>query len=298
MAIKKLPSTGDAPRATGVPESLRAGGDADSAGFPWAGRTFDHHETAFAGDEGEAPAGLHEALIAFREESVKVVKISTTQPRTRDETRVLAERAQQVIVEASASRLLVPMLAEAGETGLTPEGRVVEKSQELSIVTLATPDRRRALPVFTSIEKLRSWNAHARPIPVAGPQAALAAVQDDTDVLVIDPADAQTEFAIRRPAVKAMALGETWVPSWSDATVTAEICEAAVADEAIERAAVSLGDPEMRLRAAELDVWIGISRELSQPELHDVLGRMQQKLATMQVVADRVDSLRLKPVSA
>ena len=52
MAIKRLPSTGDAPRTTGVPESLVSGGSSDSAGFPWAGRTFDHHETAFADDDG------------------------------------------------------------------------------------------------------------------------------------------------------------------------------------------------------------------------------------------------------
>ena len=66
MAIKRLPATGDAPRSTGVPESLVPGGAADSAGFPWEGRTFDHHGTAFADDDGSTPPELRAAVERVR----------------------------------------------------------------------------------------------------------------------------------------------------------------------------------------------------------------------------------------
>ncbi|WP_244302894.1 hypothetical protein [Leucobacter coleopterorum] len=66
MAIKRLPSTGDVPRSTGVPDSLVPGGEVDSGGYPWAGRTFDHHETAFADDDGLTPEALSSAVASLR----------------------------------------------------------------------------------------------------------------------------------------------------------------------------------------------------------------------------------------
>lgn len=297
MAIKKLPSTGDAPRSTGVPESLLAGGTADSAGIPWQGRTFAHHDTAFANDSGAAPEPLVQALRAFHEESLHLSEANSEQPLSRVQTDRLGRCAQHVMAALAKHRVLVPMLAEAGQVGETPDGRTVDKTQELSIVTLATPDRRRALPVFTSTDTMRAWNPEARPIPVAGPQAALAAVQEETDVLIMDPGNDVTEFAVRRPAVQALATGEVWVPAWRDEAVTAEISHTALAEPAVSRAAVSLGDPAMRLHAAELDVWIGIADPLAAPELREVVGRLQATLASLQIVTDRVDSLRLKPVA-
>ncbi|MFA4841680.1 MAG: SseB family protein, partial [Agrococcus sp.] len=41
------------------------GGEADSAGRPWAGRSFDHHDTAYAGDDGSAPEGYLDAVRAL-----------------------------------------------------------------------------------------------------------------------------------------------------------------------------------------------------------------------------------------
>ena len=85
-------------------------------------------------------------------------------------------------------------------------GLAVDKTQELSIVTVAAPDGRRVLPVFTSVAAMSRWDAAARPVPADGVRTAVAASADDTDLIVIDPGS-ETEFVLRRPAVWAIAQG-------------------------------------------------------------------------------------------
>src|SRR5690606_25064970 len=108
---------------------------------------------------------------------------------------------------------------EAGDFGVTHEGKLVEKTQELSIVTLAAPDGRRVMPAFTSVETMRTWNPEARPIPVPGPQVAVAAAQEGTDLVIIDPGTPEREFGVRRTQLEAMALGVHTVPAWADEVV-------------------------------------------------------------------------------
>jgi hypothetical protein len=65
----------------------------DSAGRPWEGRTFDHHDTAYAGDDGSADPRLLEALKRFH----------------------LGEVAEDTVVDAlRPARLLVPLVAPSG----------------------------------------------------------------------------------------------------------------------------------------------------------------------------------------
>src|SRR5690606_16373818 len=112
---------------------LIAGGDADSAGIPWAGRGFAHHRTEFADDDGSAP---EDVLLAIRD--VRAAARSVAARSSAGELAPLADATAKTIQAISQSRLLVPLLAEAGEYGETPEGRTVEKTQELSIVTVAS----------------------------------------------------------------------------------------------------------------------------------------------------------------
>ena len=164
---------------------------ADSAGVPWEGRSFQPNRRA--GDDGSADPRLLAALRAFR-----------------------AGTGDQIdIVEAYRSaRLLIPLVADMGDEGTGAHGLAVDKTQELSIVTVAAPDGRRVLPVFTSVAALARWDASARPVPADGPRTALAAADDDTDLIVIDPGS-ETEFVLRRPAVWAIAQGIPWEPSFS-----------------------------------------------------------------------------------
>ncbi len=128
-------------------------------------------------------------------------------PRSRRSARASGDQAAVVDAYRSA-RLLIPLVAEKGDHGIGAHGLEVDKTQELSIVTVAAPDGRRVLPVFTSVEAMGRWDAAARPVPADGARTALAAAADDTELIVIDPGSA-TEFVMRRPAVWAIAQGQT-----------------------------------------------------------------------------------------
>lgn len=162
---------------------------ADSAGQPWAGRSFQANPSA--ADDGSADPALLAALLAVP----------------------TGAGSHAAVVDAlRTARLLVPLLAEAGDIGFTERGLRVDKTQELSLVTVAGPDGRTVLPAFTSVDTMRAWNPSARPIPAEARRIALAAGADGSAV-VIDPGSA-TEFALRRPALAAIATDEAWAPSW------------------------------------------------------------------------------------
>ena len=297
MAIKRLPSTGDAPRSTGVPESLVPGGPADSAGFPWAGRTFDHHETAFADDDGSAPPGLVAAVSALRSAVSAARDADSAEARSEGLAR-LAHAHGDVIRALRESRVLVPMLAEAGDLGLTPEGRTVEKTQELSIVTVGAPDGRRVLPVFSTVGAMRNWQQEARPIPVPGGQAALAAVQEETDLIILDAMTPELEYGVRRPALRAIALGEDYRPAWAEPEVLAAFRAGAAGEAAVASVEIVPGDIEARLLAPEVDVVVALAPGLERSGLDALLGRLQARWAASATIADLVDSMRIRPVAA
>ena len=290
MAIKKLPSTGDAPRSTGVPASLVAGGAADSAGFPWRGRNFDHHETAFAGDDGATPEALRLAVARLRESAEQYRKGSAPSPEARD---ALAAAHSDALLALSASRVLIPLLAEAGDLGMTPEGRTVEKTQELSIVTVAAPDGRRVMPVFSGVAAMRAWNAEARPIPVPMPQAALAAAQEQTDLIIVDPGTPLAELGVRRTQLEAVALGAVALPAWADAEVITAFRVSASDDPRVRGVEIAPADPEARLLEAEVAVMVSLRPGLEQHDLTALLTELQQRWAASEVIAGRVDSLKL-----
>jgi hypothetical protein len=250
----------------------RAGGD--SAGTPWAGRSFEPNP--HASDDGSADPALKRALESFRSGSGD----------------------QSAVVDAYRSaRLLIPLLAEKGDEGTGPTGLTVDKTQELSIVTVAAPDGRRVLPVFTSVETLMRWDAAARPVPADGVRTALAAADDDTDLIIIDPAS-PTEFILRRPAVWAIAQGHAWEPSFVSPEVFAGLQESIGGELAILDLAVSAGDPEARLRGPELVVALELMPGLDKAELDTVLARLAARWAADDRIAVLVDSLTVKLIRA
>jgi hypothetical protein len=102
----------------------------DSAGTPWAGRAFDVNN--FSGDDGSAPAALLAALTAFHAREVD---------------------AEVVIDAIRESRLLIPLLAEVAESEVGAHGLKTDKSADLSIVTVATPDDQNGLPVSVRLQQ-------------------------------------------------------------------------------------------------------------------------------------------------
>lgn len=245
---------------------------ADSAGVPWEGRRFEPNPAA--GDDGSADPALYAALTNFRNGSGD----------------------QIAIVEAlRTARVLIPLIAEKGEEGVAPSGLAVDKTQELSIVTVAAPDGRTVLPIFTSVDAMRTWDPLARPIPVAGVRAALSAASDQTDLLVIDPT-ADTEYIVRRPAVWALAQDEAWVPSAESPEVFAALQESVATELAVIDLTMASGDPQARLHGPELVVSLELVDGLDQTQLDAVLQRLAQRWAADSRVAVLVDSLSVKLV--
>ncbi|MDY0909265.1 SseB family protein [Microbacterium sp. CFBP9034] len=247
---------------------------ADSAGVPWEGRGF--HANPHSGDDGTADPALLAALTAFR----------------------AGEGDQAAVVDAYRSaRLLIPLIAEKGDEGVGPHGLAVDKTQELSIVTVAAPDGRRVLPVFTSVEAMGRWDASARPVPADGPRTAVAASADDTDLIVIDPGS-PTEFVIRRPAVWAIGQGEPWEPSFTSPEVFAGLQQSIGGELAVIDLSVEPGDPDARLRGPELIVRLELIHGLEKEELDAVLSRLATRWAADHRIAVLVDSLTVKLVRA
>lgn len=246
----------------------------DSAGQPWAGREFD--DNPFGDDDGSAPPELLGALAAFRAGEVG---------------------AEAVVDAVRAARLLIPLVAELGEEGTSDAGLAVDKTQELSIVTVAAPDGRRVLPVFSSVTAMQAWNPAARPVPAAGPRAALAAASEDTELLVLDPTS-ETEFVLRRPAVWALAQGQPWLPSHRDPVVVAAFRASIGSELGVHDVELLAGDPDYRLAADELVVRLTLAAGLTAEELNAVLSRLAQRWAADDAIATRVDSLRVQLTAA
>lgn len=260
---RNLGSSGDKP-----------GGAADSAGQPWAGRAFDPNPSA--DDDGAASPQLREALDRFRNR----------------------DAGEETVVDAvRTARLLIPLVAELGEGGEGDHGLAIDKSQELSIITVAGPDGRRVLPVFSSAEAMASWDAAARPVPADGVRVALAAAQDNTELVILDPTS-EREFLIRRPALWAIAQSAPWTPSYASRTVARAFEESIGTELSVLGVSLAAGDPDARMAGPELVVRLELVTGLTQAELDATLSRLAARWSANDAIATGVDSLRVQLVGS
>ncbi|WP_111720766.1 SseB family protein [Homoserinimonas sp. OAct 916] len=243
---------------------------ADSAGQPWAGRRFE--ENPFDGDDGAAAPELVGALGGFRN----------------------GEFNESYVIDVLRGvRLLIPLVAHAGDVGVNARGQKVDKTQELAIVTVAGPDGRTVLPVFSSVAAMSRWSTEARPVPASAVRVAQAAAGEQTDVVILDPTS-QTEFAIKRPALWAMAKGEPWSPCYDDPAVHDYFHQSVAREPSVIAMSLSAGDPGARLAGPELIIRLELIPGLAREELDQILGRLQASWARSTIIADRVDSLSLQ----
>lgn len=258
----------------------RQPGAADSAGVPWAGRAFEPNP--HAADDGRAPEGLAAAIRSFR----------------------AGDGGQaEVVAEFARSRLLIPLLAELGDPSagsgasggaeVGAHGLTVDKSQELSIVTVEGPDGRRVLPVFSSVEAMTRWNPVARPVPADGVRVALAAADDGTDLVVLDPGS-ESEFVLRRPALWAIAQQQPWHPSFESGMVADAFRESIARELAVLGVSLHAGDPDARLAGPELVVRLELVAGLTRDELDATTSRLARRWAADDRIAAAVDSLAVK----
>jgi hypothetical protein len=248
---------------------------ADSAGVPWEGRSFESNP--FSNDDGSANPALISALAEFR--------ANPGDPRL-------------VFVAFAASRLLIPLLADLGESGEGAHGQTVDKSADLSIVTVQTPDGQTGLPVFSSVEAMSRWNRNARPVPTDAIRVALAAASEGNTRIVLDPGS-ETEFVFRRPAIKAMAMQQQWVPSFLNQEVGQAF--AATIDE-IEPSVLAIyleaGDPLCRLQGAELQISLKVIAGLNPDEVQTLVSRLAEAWSQSELIAESVDSMQLRLLAA
>lgn len=285
------PQGAQPPRPRELPEHIKAallrgaGGATDSAGQSWEGRDLSGEGNPLHqhdGDDGKPNPALELAL----------------------EGLYLGMNGEEAVVEALAdARVFVPVVAQAGETVVGAHGEIEDKEADMALVMIAAPDGRSALPIFSDVDRLTHWHPQARPVAVYAPRAALSAVAEDAQLLVLDPG-ADVTFVVRRPAVWALAQQRTWVPSYRDESLVEPL--QAIADSLDEVSGLVLEPgPGVASRARdgrsvpggghgpELGLTIVLEPTVSDDDVPEILGRVQEALAGVDALREAADSLTL-----
>jgi hypothetical protein len=242
----------------------------DSAGVPWEGRQLE--ENRFASDDGSAPQEFLDAIEGFRS----------------------GELGQAEVVDAiRKSRLLVPLIAHLGESEVGAHGLEVDKSAELSIVTVKSPDDQDSLVVFTSVNAMQLWNTSARPVPTDAIRVCLAAASQLSTRVVVDPGS-DTEFVIRRPAIARIAQSLAWQPAELNPSVKIVVEESIAGESQVIDFELRSADPKAKLAGAELEVALRLENGSSPADVRDLLERVSKRWAASEEFATAVDSVSIK----
>lgn len=267
-----------------------AGRAEDTGGQAWAGRNLGEgtsHTHQYPGDDGLVPASLEEAMDRFR----------------------AGEAPEESVVDALREvRLFAAVVAEVSHTEITADGLVSDKEADMALVSVQAPDGRKALPVFSHVQALTRWHPQARPVAAQARKIALSAVEDENQLLVLDPGS-EVPFVLRRPALWALAKGERWMPSYNDARIqqALEACAATVPEIRRVRTApgrgVSAQDAQGRVLAGggpgpELETTLFLRPGLDQASLDQALRAFQGQVGQNALLAQSVDSMELKLQSA
>lgn len=263
-----------------------AGGRTDSAGQPWAGRSLAGEDGAirnFEDDDGSANPDY-------------VAALSALEAGTGSEELVVASLA--------AARVFVPIVATVAEEAAGADGLVADKQSDMALVTLQAADGRKALPVFTSTKALSDWHPQARPVAVYAARAALSAVAEGAELMVLDPGSF-LPFVLRRPAVWSLAQQTAWRPSYADTEVAQVMARGlerhpavrrleilpggGVAVQAADGAAVPGGGAGPELRAV-----LYLEDGLDAAAVQSLVGELHAGWAQNVLFSERVDSIEIK----
>lgn len=275
-------------------EAALSGNAADSAGRAWKGRDLSGDGNplhAFDKDDGAVPAAYAAAVHDLVNGAA-------------DETAVVRALA--------GVRVFVPVIAQLGGQDAVAEGgegighlhHEGDKEADMALVTIKAPDGRSALPVFTSTAHLGRWHPEARPVAVLAPRAALAAVSENAELMVVDPG-AEVTFVVRRPALWALAQQREWTPSYADPDLARLVGEAVTPGGSIRRVELAPGGG-IPSRAAggkvvagggagpELRLTLVLEEGLSQEDVRAMTAAFQDRLQNLQEFVERVDSLEIR----
>ncbi|MEU3845484.1 SseB family protein [Micrococcus terreus] len=275
------------------------GRPADSAGMAWEGR-----DLSGPGIEGSA-----NPLHAFDHDD------GTADPAW---AAVLGRLAQGEADEADVVRTLsrmrvfaavVPTVAETSEHehsghdhehGETLHG---DKAADVALVSLQSRGGRRALPVFSSVPVLTSWNPQARPVAAWMPRACLSAVDEGNELVVVDPG-AETTFVVRRPAVWALGQQQDWTPSYQDPSLARAVGSVVDLVPGLERIGLAPGAGVATQTASgqvlpgggagpELKIVAFPEPGMDEAGLRLMAATLQQLLGEIPTLAERADSVEI-----
>ncbi|MGQ7298094.1 SseB family protein [Quadrisphaera sp. KR29] len=241
---------------------------ADSAGTPWAGRTLTG--SPFAGDDGAVAPAVAAVLDQARTSGGPV-------------------DVEALVAALPGARLFVPVTAVSAGTDRATGG---DLGADMAIPTLRSPDGRDALPVFTSVAALTAWSATARPVPVEARRAAVSAVQEGQQLLVLDPGaeGPAGSVVVPRPALWALAQGEPWLPSPRDPEVAAAVADLGRGLDGVVEVTGEAGPGAAAGRELRVVVHLaaGAGRAGEQAG-----AAVAQRLGQHELLAQRVDSVEL-----
>lgn len=243
----------------------------DSAGVPWEGRNFESNRFAF--DDGSTPESVQKALIDFSSSG----------------------NLAGVLESLAGNRLLIPLLATLGESEVGSHGQVVDKSAELAIVAVSTPDQKTAIPAFTSVADMQKWRVDARPVPVESERVAISAIDEGHERIIINPAT--HSIAVRRPALEALAQQLKWIHPVHNPEVEKIIEQACGSNSAIVGFELFNPDPWSKLAGPELGIALKILPGLTATELKRLLREFSQSIQTQRFL-ELTDSIELKLVAS
>lgn len=263
-----------------------AGGAADSAGQPWEGRSLSGDDARihnFEDDDGSADSGYLAAVAALLN-------------GTGSEAEVVASLA--------TARVFVPVIAQLAEEAEGVDGLHADKQADMALVTLKAPDGRKAMPVFTTAAALEAWHADARPVAVYAARAALSAVSEGAQLLVLDPGSAFT-FVVRRPAMWALAQQRDWTPSYLDDQLESALASQAEAFPAVRRLKTQTGGGVACLTAdgrtvpgggagPELRIVLFLEDGLDAASVQSLVADLNEAWAKLESFAEGVDSIEVK----
>jgi hypothetical protein len=234
-------------------------GGGDSAGLAWSGRELSG--TGFDHDRGEPDPRL---LAAAHDPA----------------------REAELVGAVAQARLLVPIVAAPGDVD-TSGDVAVEKSTDMAVVTLTSPEGQRALPVFSSIDALAQWDATARPVPVTSARAAQAAVSERCDVMILD-LGAEHAQVLRPSMVWALAQEREWLPAHEDPFVAQALARAVEPEPAVVACA---GEPGQPVGSGVLRVVLTLRAGLAADDVQALATRVGERIATDGESRARIDAL-------
>ncbi|MET1085587.1 MAG: SseB family protein [Arthrobacter sp.] len=263
-----------------------AGGATDSAGQPWAGRSLAGEDARihnFEDDDGLTDAGYLAAIEAL-------------QAGHGDEAAVVASLA--------TARVFIPIVAQLAEEAEGHDGLHADKQADMALVTLKAADGRTAMPAFTSVQALSSWHPDARPVAVYAARAALSAVAEGAELLVLDPGSAVT-FVVRRPAMWALAQQQDWIPSYTDDALAARMSQSAAGFPAVRSLELLPGRGVSSRTAGgaalpgggagpELQVVLYLEEGLDAAAVQELVSGLQAEWSRNVLFGERVDSIEVK----